>query len=181
MTEAGAFGIESAPLLPAAPATKDTAPPERSAPAFPVGSATEIASSPGVVAVTAAAFESLAAAGFVSPGRPVSAPADSGAETVGSETVPSEEPPAESVGTSGDSAAIARYWRWMHARLDAHLEETEVEDLGAPPMDAFAPVAISWRGALEGVEPSRSVGLHDRAAFDGRAFQGLRDGFVQLG
>jgi hypothetical protein len=141
------------------------------------GGSTSPASTLGI---TQATIESLAAAGFVSPGRP-SAAAESDAETIEVETPPSEEAPADSVPDGDTSAAMAAYWRWMHARLEQHLEETQVDDLGAPAMPPYRPIAFSWSSALDALEPARSVGIREQAAFDAHAFNGLRDGFVNLG
>jgi hypothetical protein len=146
-----------------------------------LGSETETKSSLSASGVTEATFQSLAAAGFVSPGRPSVAATETDAETIDAETPPAEETPAESIADDAGSAAIAAYWRWMHARLDAHLQETQIDDLGAPSMHLFRPFPLSWDSALDALEPARSVGVRDRAAFDARAFDGLRDGFVHLG
>ncbi|MGH8637473.1 MAG: hypothetical protein ACREUZ_10110, partial [Burkholderiales bacterium] len=181
--------VESMPVLEPAsttavsarPKSAATAPGEFSEPALGSPSAAETTSSPSALGITEATIESLAAAGFVSPGRPSAVPAATSAETIEAETPPSEEMPAESLPEADGSAAMAAYWRWMHARLDAHLEETQVDDLGAPAMHSYRPVAFSWGGALDALEPSRSVGIRERAAFDARAFDGLRDGFVNLG
>jgi hypothetical protein len=131
--------------------------------------------------LTEATIESLAAAGFVSPGRPSGPAAEFGVETIEAEASTPEETPTEAVPDDAGPAAIAAYWRWMHARLDAHLEETQVDDLGAPVINPYRPFALSSDSAFDALEPSRSVGIRDRSAFDARAFDGLRDGFVHLG
>jgi hypothetical protein len=88
---------------------------------------------------------------------------------------------AETMADAGPSDAIAAYWRWMHARVEAHLEETEVEDLGAPPLYDYRPLAHSFSEGLPALAPVRSVGIRDRTALDARTFDGLRDGFARLG
>ncbi len=240
--ETALLGAPMAPLLPfaaagslpvTAPATTTavfarraaaaSAPGESIEPAF--GSASVHTTSPSLaIGITEANMESLAAAGFVSPGRPPAVAADAGrAETVvgeppqfdetppSDETSRSGEPPtsgdttrADEMSSSGGtsrsdetptsgvtatqpgsdaagSAAIAAYWRWMHARLDAHLEATQADDLGAPASHPYRPLTLSWGSALDALEPLHSVGIRERAAFDARAFDGLRDGFTHLG
>jgi hypothetical protein len=131
--------------------------------------------------ITAATFESLAAAGFVSPGRSLGEPIETSAEVVDPDAAPAEGAPPDSTRENEGAASVAAYWRWMHARLDEHLEGTHPDDLGAPTMHSYRPLALFWSGALDALEPSRSVGIRDRSAFDARAFDGLRDGFTHLG
>jgi hypothetical protein len=87
------------------------------------------------------------------------------------------EPPPEAPGES-----YAAYWRWMHAQLDAHLEQGDADDLGSPPppLPRLAFSAAS-RDPLQALAPSTAVGIRDREAFSARAFQGLSDGITRLG
>ena len=67
------------------------------------------------------ALESLAAAGFVSPGRTTSSSVDAEALTdapaLSDVERNSEQETAPPTATHGDDA-MARYWQWMHARLE---------------------------------------------------------------
>jgi hypothetical protein len=141
-------------------------------------------------ASAAAAFDTLAAAGFVSPGRPsppgveetvesVSEPLDAAPPAEGIEVAALDErdEPADAAG----APAIAAYWRWMHARLDEHFARTESEDFGAPSIDPYRLPALGLGDAAEGLAPMRALGVRDRTAFESRPFEGLRDGFARLG
>jgi hypothetical protein len=137
----------------------------------------------GVVSVPSP-MESLAAGGFVSPGRTASI-ADDGTESLSAETPvdpPADvaEPPAESAPLHGQEA-MARYWRWMHARMDALMAAEDVDD--AESAGLFLPMPLSSVSASEGVrlDPVRAVGVRGVGGFDLRAFEGLRDGILRLG
>jgi hypothetical protein len=172
---AAASAASSTPMAEASPG-------EPGAPAPSVPSTAESSGASSAVAGTPATLETLAAAGFVSPGRPAAGSTELATETIAPETVsPEETTPAETAFGGEPPSAMAAYWRWMHARLEAHLDETEVEDLGAPPLYDYRPLAQSFSEGLPALVPARTVGIRDRAAFEARTFDGLRDGFARLG
>jgi hypothetical protein len=196
---AAADGFPGETALTAVAYSASTGPGPRPSLAIPALSASDPAdSASGVTPVpsAAASFETLAASGFVSPGRPL---ASAGDETVESVSEPTDSGPVEErmeatgVDERADAAgveegtdaaaepAMAVYWRWMHARLDEHLAHTESEDLGAPSIDPYRLPALGLDDAAEGLAPLRALGVRDRAAFDARPFEGLKDGFARLG
>jgi len=176
-------------IEPAAPGVERIATPDESATIESVASSPVVAGDAAVVSATGVAvpsgtMESLALGGFVSPGRasaPV--PIETAGELVAPDT-PSAAPtlPGE---PSGDAAvpalgaSYAGYWRWMHARLDAHLAEEDPDDLGAPSYAARLVVAAA-DDALAALAPSTAVGVRDRAALELRRFTGLTDGISRL-
>jgi hypothetical protein len=135
---------------------------------------------PGVHAGPAATIETLAASGFVSPGRPAAVPVEASPESTDGEA-PAESSASDALADSPAPDAMAAYWRWMHARLDAHFAASELDDLGAPPMHDYLPFARAYPDALQALAPSRAVGIRVRGAFDARGFDGLRDGLSRLG
>jgi hypothetical protein len=150
------------------------------------GSAGEASGAPLTLNAAPSTFESLAAEGFVSPGRALGQAGDSSHDALPSEMVapdalPFEDAASEAVAQDESSAAIAAYWKWMHERLTAHLEETEIDDLGAPPLYEYRSLGLFHTEGTEALAPSRAVGIRDRAAFEARTFEGLRDGFAMLG
>jgi hypothetical protein len=129
----------------------------------------------------AATIETLAASGFVSPGRPAAVSAEAITESIDPEAPAESSPGADPVADSPAPDAMASYWRWMHARLDAHFAASDVDDLGAPPVHEYVAAASAYGDALQALAPSRTVGIRDRGAFDTRVFDGLGEGFARLG
>lgn len=138
------------------------------------------APAPGVTSVPSA-MESLAAGGFVSPGRTTTMAVDESAEPLPLSDVERNAEQEASPAASTEDDAMARYWQWMHARLDEHLAGAQTDDVEAAgllrrlPLDAYA--------GDDGVQlaPTRAIGITGSSGFEARRFEGLREGFTRLG
>jgi len=196
----------AAPDLPTAPAAADSvrsatsrgraASAATSDPAAPGSGEAAVVPAGGVI-VSAGTMESLAVGGFVSPGRTssASAPTESAPELVTPEppSPRTDTPPAETpIGDAAPADALrgaalppatgtsfAAHWRWMHARLDAHLDHDDPDDLGSP-IPALRPLLAGARDGLAALAPSTAVGLRDRGGLDLEVFSGLREGITRL-
>ncbi len=136
-----------------------------------------------MLASAPSAMESLAAAGYVSPGRVTSAVAEaSEAQHVEAQADPPvevEQPPAPA--PLQEDEAMARYWRWMHARLDALVEADDVDDAESAGILMRMPMASLGREEGVRLDPVRAIGVRGSAGFDPRPFEGLREGILRLG
>lgn len=154
-----------------------------SAPASgPADVARDSASSPAnVLASAPSAMESLAAGGYVSPGRAPAvgneASASPAVEVEAPSPLEAEAPPAP----VRENEAMARYWRWMHARIDALIETDDIDDAESAGMLMHRPLSSLGTGDGLHPDPVRSIGLRGATGYDPRPFEGLRDGVVRLG
>jgi len=149
----------------------------------PAGSSEPSVVPTNLLASVPSAMESLAAAGYVSPGRATSEVAEtSEAQHVEVQVDPPvevEPPPAPA--PRQEDEAMARYWRWMHARLDALVEADDVDDAESAGILMRMPMASVGREEGVRLDPVRAIGVRGSAGFDPRTFEGLREGILRLG
>ncbi len=153
--------------------------------------AADVSLAPLPLGAAVGTLETLAAGGFVSPGRATGVAEDAPGDTASSieaEAAAAIDAPAESAedahleppAVRAGDLAMAQYWRRMHARLDAYLERADPDEAESAPGYPRPRLQASSDDPIR-MAPSRALGLYERAAFDARPFQGLSEGIARLG